>query len=225
MPNDKEVDRVGKLLSERIAAIAKEPDRVEDERDLLKRLLDQSDILKQELAKTDDQPPGLEEARRIELAEAFKRQAGESVPTRQIVKFIKTGKGSPLMPTQGHIGDAGWDLYTSRPIRIEPGSFVDAPCDIRMELPPGYWARITGRSSTIRKFNLMVAEGVIDNGYRGELFTGIWNLGREVAVIPVHSRLAQLILHPLIEATWMEVGALGQSTRGTNGFGSTGRGA
>lgn len=141
------------------------------------------------------------------------------------IKFTKTGEGSPLIPTQGHDGDAGWDLYTSRPCKIEPNSFVDVHCDICMELPAGYWARITGRSSTLRKYGMLVAEGVIDNGYRGELFTGIWNLTNAAITIPVHSRLAQLIPHALVSTRWVEVADLSQSSRGTAGFGSTGRGA
>lgn len=129
------------------------------------------------------------------------------------------------MPTRGHIGDAGWDLYVSRSTVIQPNEFVDVHCDICAELPSGYWARITGRSSTLRKYGLLVAEGIIDNGYRGELFTGIFNLGSEVRVIPVHSRLAQLILHPLVDSIWMEAASLTSTTRGVQGFGSTGRGA
>lgn len=216
MSNDKQIDEIGaKLEAQRAELEARLSARIstmEEEQPSI------NDVL---AAATMRNEATIYKAKAAESA----RQEMPSVPRQEIIKFMKTGKGSPLMPTQGHIGDAGWDLYSSRPVRIEPGSFVDVPCDICMELPPGYWARITGRSSTIRKYGLMVAEGVIDNGYRGELFTGVWNLGKEVAVIPVHSRLAQLILHPLIDALWMEVASLGQSTRGTAGFGSTGKGA
>jgi dUTP pyrophosphatase len=69
------------------------------------------------------------------------------------------------MPTQAHLGDAGMDLYVSEAVRIEPGVFVDVECGIRVQLPDGYWARITGRSSTLRRRGLLVSEAVIDGGY------------------------------------------------------------
>lgn len=127
-------------------------------------------------------------------------------------------------PVAGYPGDAGWDLVVSEDTRIPVDGFADVPCGIRVQLPEGYWARITGRSSTIRKRSLHVAEGIIDNGYRGELFCAAWNLGERVATIKRGERIAQLILHQLdregIEL--VEADELEASIRGENGFGSTG---
>lgn len=127
-------------------------------------------------------------------------------------------------PRHHYAGDAGYDLVVSERRVIDPGEFVDVPCGICVELPPGVWAMVTGRSSTLRKRQLLVAQGVIDQGYRGPMFAGCQNLGRESEVVDVGDRIAQLI--PFQQETarlrteWAE--ALAPSDRGEAGFGSTG---
>lgn len=129
------------------------------------------------------------------------------------------------MPTRGHAGDAGFDLYVSRDIRISPGAFVDVPCGINgIELPEGYWAWIVGRSSTLRSKGLLVNQGIIDQGYRGPLFAGVQNISPVACDIRRGERLAQLILLPLAadKTTLTAVETVGETSRGANGFGSTG---
>ena len=61
-----------------------------------------------------------------------------------------------------HQGDAGLDLYcTTEAIVVPPGGFVDIPLGVSVEIPEGYWAMLTGRSSTLRKRGLLVNQGVI----------------------------------------------------------------
>lgn len=127
-------------------------------------------------------------------------------------------------PRRGYSGDAGFDLVVSEPQTVWPGQFVDVPCGIRMELPEGVWAMITGRSSTLRKRGLLVSQGIIDQGYRGPLFTGVWNLGREKVEVKEGERIAQLI--PFARESHrlglVRVDELNPSDRGEAGFGSTG---
>lgn len=127
------------------------------------------------------------------------------------------------VPVRKYDGDAGADLITSEEVTIEPGSFRDVPTGIRLGLPPGYWVRICGRSSTLRRRGLLVAEGVIDNGYTGPIYAGIWNLTDEPVTIRVGERVAQMILHRVVEADYREAGEVMSSDgRGHNGFGSSG---
>lgn len=133
--------------------------------------------------------------------------------------------GDPeLEPQRHHEGDAGFDLVCSRDTRVMIGTFCDIPCEISMELPPGTWALITGRSSTLRKRGLLVHNSIIDNGYRGQMFAGAWNLGGEVAEVRRGERIAQLIPFKLEapDIALRHVEALGESDRGVAGFGSTG---
>lgn len=135
---------------------------------------------------------------------------------------VKVGEGGRL-PVRTHATDAGLDLYVSEGCGIDPGEFVDVPCGIAVEFPVGWWGLITGRSSTLRRRGLLVAQGVIDEGYRGELFSGVWNMGESWQRVEAGERLAQLILFPT--APKLEVkraDSLGSSDRGSSGFGSSG---
>lgn len=128
------------------------------------------------------------------------------------------------MPTRGHEDDAGLDLYVSETTVIEPGEFADVACGIAVELPAGTWGLLTGRSSTLRKRNLLVHTGIIDVGYRGPLYAGVWNMGSERVVVAKDERLAQLIVLPNIteELKPERATELAKSARGEAGFGSTG---
>lgn len=123
---------------------------------------------------------------------------------------------------QVYSGDAGYDLKVSQHVTIEPHEFVDVPTGLQIALPEGYWGMITGRSSTIRKYGLHVPTGVIDNGWRGDLFVGAYNLGPDTVRLYAGDRIGQLILFPLVHTHFVVVDSLPPSDRGTNGFGSTG---
>lgn len=127
------------------------------------------------------------------------------------------------LPTRGYATDAGYDLYTHGDHVIEPGQFVDVACGVSVDLPEGTWGLITGRSSTLRKRGLLVAQGVIDEEYTGPLYAGCKNLTDEPVTVSHGERVAQLILHEApgqhYTPTW---GVPRQKERGANGFGSTG---
>lgn len=136
---------------------------------------------------------------------------------------VAVSKGAQ-MPRRGYEDDAGLDLVVSETREIRPGQFVDVPCGVSVELPAWSFGLITGRSSTLRKRGLMVSQGVIDAGYRGPMFAGVWNLGTTTTTVAAGERIAQLIILPngtrLVEPTLVE--SLSQGSRGHNGFGSTG---
>lgn len=127
-------------------------------------------------------------------------------------------------PTKTYEDDAGYDLVTSEHTVIQPNSFADVPCGISVELPERVWGLITGRSSTLRKRGLLVHPGIIDTGYRGPLFAGVWNQTDERKSVHVGDRIAQFILfnNTTMRYAPMQVDRLNPSARGTNGFGSSG---
>lgn len=128
------------------------------------------------------------------------------------------------LPTRAYSDDAGLDLYCSQDYKIEPSTFVDIDCGVAVELPEHTWALLTGRSSTLRKRGLLVHQGVIDPGYRGPLYAGVWNLTNEVVNVAAGERLAQLIIMSNTTRLYnpVEVQALSEHARGGNGFGSSG---
>ena len=137
---------------------------------------------------------------------------------------IKVGRNG-RMPVRAHRGDAGYDLYTSETTTIDPHTFVDVPTDIYVQPPPHMWLYITGRSSTLRKHGLFVPPAIIDSGYRGELYAGVWNLTDEPKLVAEGERLAQFIPMNLHAAHTIitNSSAINMGDRGTRGFGSTGR--
>lgn len=136
--------------------------------------------------------------------------------------IFKSLTGTAKLPTRGYEDDAGLDLYAAESTIIPGGEFRDIPMGLAVSLPDGYWARITGRSSTLRKRELLVNEGIIDTGYIGPLYAGVKNLGRQPEAVMMGDRIAQLILHK-VELFKPEWGEVRPTARGSNGFGSSGR--
>ena len=136
---------------------------------------------------------------------------------------VKLGEGARI-PTKAHAGDAGWDLYVSRPTVILPGHTVDVHTDVYVNMPSRTYMRIVGRSSSLRRHDLLINEGIIDNGYTGELFVCVHNLGSEPFHVKPGMRLAQAIFGVIEDVRWSEVGEVPDSKdgRGRDGFGSTG---
>lgn len=128
-----------------------------------------------------------------------------------------------MEPLNAYGDDAGWDLHAIRPVYIEPGTGMDVPTGVAVAIPPGHYGRIVGRSSTLRKRGLMVMEGIIDCGFRGELYAYAFNPGRDTVKVEPGQSIAQLIVSPVPLCSWQEVGDLPVSARGDNGFGSSGR--
>ncbi len=130
------------------------------------------------------------------------------------------------VPGRSYPEDAGFDLYVTEACRVGPQETVNIPCGFEMDLPDGWWALVTARSSTLRETGLLVVQGVIDNGYRGPMFCVVHNLGNAWVVVHRGQRLAQMIPFPMftgkvIRHTKDEPRAW--SARGWAGFGSTGQ--
>lgn len=128
-------------------------------------------------------------------------------------------------PFKKYSGDAGWDLFTSEECTIQPGETKDVHTGIRIQMPPFLFARITGRSSSLRKHKLLINEGIIDRGYTGELFICVHNLGKEPVTVKKGDRVAQILFHLIEDVRWSEVDEIKPlvGERGANGFGSTGK--
>ena len=140
-----------------------------------------------------------------------------------IVQFIKTDDRA-LPPTNAYAESAGWDLYVLESTTIPIGQGVDVRSGLAVALPPGCFARIVGRSSALRKRGLLVVEGIIDEGFRGELFSYVFNVGTEgeVTLQPGES-VAQVIVHQALPVAWHWCPSqLPASRRGERGFGSSG---
>lgn len=148
----------------------------------------------------------------------------EAVPVRLVV--LAHGEGLPL-PAWQTAGAAGADLYAAiaAPLTLAPGDRAVVPTGIAIALPAGWEAQIRPRSGLAVKHGVTVlnAPGTIDWDYRGELLVPLINHGDQPFRIERGDRVAQLVLAPVVRATWVRVDGLPGSDRGDRGFGSTGR--
>ena len=128
-------------------------------------------------------------------------------------------------PTKAHPSDAGWDLYASRDTAIppDPAQVEMVHTNVKLALPADWFGLLMGRSSSMRKYGLMVVNSVIDTDYRGEILIQIVNFGRDWHEVKVGDRLAQLIILPVPKLEWIRVARVPNSVRGEQGFGSSGR--
>lgn len=129
-----------------------------------------------------------------------------------------------IVPRNAYGNDAGWDLFAleDTPIVYDPDKPVtDIRTGIAIALPEGYFARIVHRSSSPRKRGIMIVEGVIDAGFRGELFAGAVGLVEWPPGVRAGESVAQLIVQEVRPVSFVEVDDLPQSLRGEKGFGSS----
>lgn len=130
------------------------------------------------------------------------------------------------LPSYAHPGDAGLDLYAAIQAQqaLEPGAFDRIPTGIAIELPVGYMAFVQPRSGLAAKhgITLLNTPGLIDSGYRGEIQVILVNHGKEVFRLKRGERIAQLVVLPVPQVEWIEVGQLSDTLRQEGGFGSSG---
>lgn len=136
---------------------------------------------------------------------------------------IKKLHPNAVIPKYAKQGDAGMDLTVTKSTVIGYRKFkVDF--GIAMEIPTGYVGLIFPRSS-IHKTGLSLSNsvGVIDSGYRGEI-SAVFNVcdaGGDPYI--VGQRAAQIIIMPYPQVEFEEAEELSETSRGTGGFGSTGK--
>jgi len=123
---------------------------------------------------------------------------------------------------------AGLDLMAalSEPMFIAPGKRAMVPTGIAIALPVGFEAQVRPRSGLAAKHGVTVlnSPGTIDADYRGEIKVILINFGEIDFCVEPKSRIAQLIVAPVMQIRWDEVDSLPETARGDGGFGSTGLG-
>jgi dUTP pyrophosphatase len=141
------------------------------------------------------------------------------------LRVIKLNEAA-VLPTRGHPGDAGLDLYAIEGAHIGPGERWGVGTGIAVEIPAGHAGLVLPRSGLAREhgITLVNSPGLIDASYRGEVRVLLLNTDpAETVRIEVGARIAQLVLTPIALAEPVEATALSESSRGEGGFGSTGR--
>lgn len=141
---------------------------------------------------------------------------------------IKKLRPNAVLPSRGSDGAAGLDLYACMegPVTLEPRGLYRIPTGVAIALPDrNTVGLIFARSGLGVKHGISLsnAVGVIDSDYRGELNVGLCNLGDEPYTLNPGERFAQLVIMPVLMPELLETDDLGETERGTGGFGSTGK--
>jgi dUTP pyrophosphatase len=139
---------------------------------------------------------------------------------------IPVKKLSPdaVIPTRGTEHSAGWDL-TAISAEWKDNNTVILHTGIAVEIPEGNYLEIVPRSSIVKTpFFLANSVGIIDTDYRGELMIALKYVG-DKPELELPWRCAQLIVREEISSrtSFIETEELADTSRGTGGFGSTGR--
>lgn len=145
----------------------------------------------------------------------------DSIPV--MVKRLPHFEGLTL-PAYATAGAAGMDVLSAEDVILKPGERWPVATGLAVAIPHGYEIQVRPRSGLALKHGISVpnSPGTIDSDYRGELKVILINHGQTSFEVRRGDRIAQLVLTPVVRASWLKVDELDETARGEGGFGSTG---
>ena len=131
-------------------------------------------------------------------------------------------------PTYATPGSAGLDLRAclDTPVLLAPGDCQLLPTGVAIHLADvGFAAMILPRSGLGHKHGIVLGNlvGLIDSDYQGQLMISAWNRSSVPYTIEPMERIAQLVIVPVVQASFTVVSEFSHSHRGEGGYGSTGK--
>ena len=132
------------------------------------------------------------------------------------------------LPAYATEGSAGLDLRAclDAPLTLAAGATELIPTGLAIHLAdPGMAAMLLPRSGLGHKHGIVLGNlvGLIDSDYQGQVFVSCWNRSQSAFVIEPGERIAQMVIVPVLQASFEVVEEFSQSQRGAGGFGHTGR--
>ena len=134
--------------------------------------------------------------------------------------------GDAVTPRYAHEGDAGVDLYAAADVTVRPGERALVPTGIKMAIPNGYEGQVRPKSGLALRHGLTVLNtpGTVDAPYRGEVGVIVINHDHKTAYeVKKGEKIAQMVFNKVEYAVFTEVSALEATSRGSGGYGSTGK--
>jgi dUTP pyrophosphatase len=136
--------------------------------------------------------------------------------------LIKKLHPEAKVPTFAHATDAGLDLCTVGDVTLAPGERKSIATGIAMAIPEGYVGLVWDKSGIAHKGGLKTLGGVIDAGYRGEIFVGLLNTSDVPYTFAAGHKVAQILIQAIVQPELVEADELPEADRGEKAFGSTG---
>lgn len=149
------------------------------------------------------------------------------VNDREVVEIKIYNESSNTNPVYAKKGDAGMDIMSMQDVFVAAGDTLLIHTGIYLGIPYGWEVQVRPRSGLSLKTKLRIgnAPGTVDGNYTGEVCVIIDNIGKTDTTITKGERIAQLVAKRVPEVNWNPVSSkelLGETNRGSMGFGSTG---
>lgn len=147
---------------------------------------------------------------------------------RLLIKQVERGGKKPPLPRYQTEDAAAMDIAAFLPeegeVTIQPGEWKLIPTGLCMAIPKHYGGFLLARSGLAAKYGIGLTNsvGLIDSDYRGEMQVNLINHGKEPFVVHDGDRIAQFLLMGTPRVELFLCDTLGDTARGTGGFGSTG---
>ncbi len=145
------------------------------------------------------------------------------------VKVFKVRKSSKL-PVRAHASDAGMDFFycpeENISVTIPPNETVLLPTGVKVEVPSGYMLQVMNKSGIASKRRLLTGACVVDEGYTGEIFVNLHNVGKSSQTVEAYQKIAQGVFVKITQPSLLEIEEDdiygGETSRGSGALGSTG---
>lgn len=134
---------------------------------------------------------------------------------------IKLDRGA-FMPVREHTTDAGADLRSPIDTVVPARGSRVVDTGVHIQLPHGYVGMLKSKSGLNVMYDI-TSEGVIDEGYTGQIRVKLYNNGDVPYKIKRGDKITQLVVMPCEYVDFDLVDDLEDSERGSDGFGSTGK--
>jgi len=134
---------------------------------------------------------------------------------------VKVEDPRAIIPKKAYPGDAGYDLFPLESFTIAPGARATINTGLIIAITPGYYGRISSRSSNSKR-GVEVVAGTVDAGYRGLVHVVLQNNSSEHQVFSDDQAMAQIVITKIEEDDGVVVvDELPPTKRGEQGFGSS----
>jgi len=148
---------------------------------------------------------------------------GKTIPSIKVF----TDDENAVVPYKSRYSDAGYDLTIIKEYKKLTSNTVIYDTGIKLEIPNGYYVEIVPRSSISRSGYILANNvGIIDQGYRGNLYIALTKINSECPDLTLPWKCCQMIVKKQIYSKLILCDSkqddIEKSNRGTGAFGSTG---
>lgn len=133
---------------------------------------------------------------------------------------IKLDPGA-YMPERAYEFDAGYDIRSCEDQIVPAKESATFNTGVHVEIPTGYVGFLKSKSGLNVKHGI-TSEGVIDAGFRGSIVVKLYNNSGFDYTVHKGDKMSQLVILPIITPELELVDELGETERGSKGFGSSG---